>query len=105
MFKKATLIHELCHRLLVDNDFYFFDTINRSEDIHKAIDLILYDIWIDILGKSGADESKEKEMSYTIQEYKNAWEWAFSFDKEARQQKFKELTNKYANQPKTNRKG
>ncbi len=98
--KEATLIHELCHRLLVDNDFYFFDTTNRGEDVHKAIDLVLYDIWVEILGEESANDSKDEETSYNNPDYKNAWEWSLSFDKETRQVKFKELVAKYSNNPK-----
>ena len=98
--KEATLIHELCHRLLTDNYFYFFDTTNLPEDIHKAIDLILYDIWIHVIGEKSAIESRDKEISYGDPAYKNAWDWALSFDKEVRKTKFNELVAKYANHPK-----
>ena len=98
--KEATLIHELCHRLMIDNYFYIFDTTNLSEDIHKIIDLILFDLWVNILGEKSANESKDKEISYGEPAYKNAWEWALSFDKDARKTKFNELTAKYSNHPK-----
>jgi len=98
--KKATLIHELCHRILVDNYFYIFDNKNLSEDIHKIIYLFLYDIWVDLLGKKIANESKDVEIGYGDTTYKNAWGWALSFDKEARKLKFKEMVEKYSNHPK-----
>ena len=59
----ATVIHELLHRLLVDHDFWLFDSSNHSEEVHKIIDLVLYDVWVDVLGKKIADESREKEIS------------------------------------------
>jgi len=102
--KEAVLTHELCHRLLDDNHFYFFDTTNLSQDIHKTIDLILYDIWVLLLGKKCADERVDKEIGYGDVNYKNAWEWALSFDKKTRKQKFKEFVTKYSNHPKAKNK-
>ena len=98
--KKAVLIHELCHRLLVDNNFYIFDYKNLSEDIHKILNLILYDIWVNLLGEKKANVSKDIEIGYGDPAYKNAWEWALSFDKETREKKFKEMVKKYSNHPK-----
>ena len=95
--KKATLIHELCHRLLLDNNFYIFDYKNLAEDIHKIIDLILYDIWENVMGKEVANESKDTEIGHGDPTYKNAWDWALSFSFEERQAKFREMTSKYAN--------
>ena len=98
--KKAVLIHELCHRLLIDNNFYIFDTKNLSEDVHKILDLILYDLWVSLLGEKRANESKDVEIAYGDQAYKNAWDWALSFDKETRVKKFKEMVKQYSNHPK-----
>lgn len=98
--KEATLIHELCYRLMTDNYFYIFDHTNLSEDIHKIIDLILYDIWVKILGEKIAKESIEKEIGYGDPVYKNAWEWALGFTKDARKEKFAEMVVKYSNHPK-----
>jgi len=102
--KKASLIHELCHRLTLDNGFYIFDYKNLNEDIHKITDLILYDIWITILGEKAAEESREVEIKYGDPVYKSAWDWALALTYEERQSKFKELTQKYSNykKPKKN---
>jgi len=93
--KKGALIHELTHRLLIDNNFWFPDEKNFIEELHKVIDLILYDIWADLLGKDGAEDNKEVEMNYGNPIYKRAWEWALSFSKRERSEKFKEMRRKY----------
>jgi hypothetical protein len=92
--KKAALIHELIHRLLIDNNFWFKQK-NFTEEVHKVIDLILYDIWVDLLGKDGAEDNKKVEISYGNPAYKKAWEWALSFSKEERAKKFKKMRLKY----------
>lgn len=67
--KKATLIHELCHILLDDNEMKF----NSSEETHEKLNPILYKTWVDLYGKDFADkmivvESKRTDM------YKRVWE-------------------------------
>ncbi len=93
--KKATLVHELLHRLLMDNNYWLKDKDSFNEEVHKIIYLILYDIWIDLLGEKPAKESKNIEISYGSPTYKRAWDWALSFSKEERVKKFKELQEKY----------
>lgn len=84
------IIHELCHRLLSGNKIRI--DFNKGDDItleiHKVLNLILYDIWEDLYGKEYADKSVEAES------HKKAWKWALSFTKEERAQKFKELIKK-----------
>src|SRR5687768_8545378 len=50
--KKGTLIHELLHRLLVGNKVHIDSNSsnNVSLEVHKVLDLILYDIWIELFG-------------------------------------------------------
>ncbi len=92
--KEAALIHELIHRLLMDNNFWFKQK-NFTEELHRAVDLILYDIWVDLLGKDGAEDNKEVEIGYGNPDYKRAWEWTLSFSKEERAKKFQEMRKKY----------
>lgn len=66
-----------------------------TEELHKVIDLILYDIWTDLLGKEGAEDNKEVEIGYGNLDYKRTWEWALSFSKEERAKKFQEMRLKY----------
>ena len=93
--KEATLVHELLHRLLVDNNFWFDKKDSFREEVHKIIDLILYDIWVELLGKELANKSKAIEIGYGDPTYKKAWDWALSFSKKQRALKFKEMTKRY----------
>ena len=93
--KEATLVHELLHRLLIDNNFWFDKKDTFHEDIHKTIDLILYDIWVELLGKDLANKSKDIEIGYGDPTYKKAWDWALSFSKKQRELKFQGMTKKY----------
>ncbi|MAG59589.1 hypothetical protein CMO96_02250 [Candidatus Woesebacteria bacterium] len=93
--KEAVLVHELLHRLLIDNNFWFGNKDTYHEDVHKMIDLILFDIWVDLLGKKVAKESQELEISFGDPAYKRAWSWALSFSKDERPKKFQEMKKKY----------
>jgi len=93
--KETTLVHELLHRLLVDNNFWFDKKDTFHEDIHKIIDLILYDIWVELLGKDLANKSKDIEIGYGDPTYKKAWDWALSFSKKQRALKFQEMTKRH----------
>jgi hypothetical protein len=84
--KKATLIHELGHRLLV--------RIPKTKEIdeHRALFLVLYDIWDSLYGKDFADRMVEVEKKRKgIYDYQSAWKWALSMSKEERATRFKEL--------------
>ncbi len=92
--KRSTLIHELIHILLRDNNIKIPGKINFKEDLHKVIYLILYDVWVDLFGKNLAMVSKDKECVINLV-YKKAWSWALSFPKEERMVKFQEMKKKY----------
>jgi len=87
------LVHELCHRILAGNKvkIKFNDDENASLEVHKVLDLILYDIWTELYGKKFANKVKEWESNSWLDIYKKAWEWALSFDKTTRALKFKKL--------------
>ncbi|MCJ7804796.1 hypothetical protein MUP35_03645 [Patescibacteria group bacterium] len=94
--KKGALIHELTHMLLSDNNFYFpgdFTEEGFTEKSHRAIYLILYDVWSDLFGESFAKKIREVECGNPI--YNKAWDWALSFNKEERTIKFQEMKKKY----------
>ena len=94
--KLAVLVHELLHRLLIDNNFWFNKDLNiRTLEIHKLIYLILFDIWCDLLGNGAALKEKEREIGYGNRVYKEAWEWALAFSKEQRTIEFKQMKEKY----------
>jgi hypothetical protein len=85
--KKATLIHELGHRLLSRLPE------TREIDAHRALFLVLYDIWTKLYGKDFADKAVEVEKKRKgIYDYESAWNWALSLTQEERGSKFKELT-------------
>lgn len=88
--KKATLIHELGHRL---ND----PLRDKPEGIdeHRVLFLYLYDVWEKLYGKSFADEMVAVEQKRKgIYDYEAAWNWALSLSKEERASKLKEILNK-----------
>lgn len=89
--KEATLVHELLHRLLMNNNFSFSNKETFNKDVHGVIYLVLYDILVELLGVNIANKNKELEISYGNSDYKEAWEWALSFSKEERSKKFKEM--------------
>lgn len=85
--KLATIIHELGHRLLIGNGLPQRDNIT---EIHKDLNLVLYDVWTDLYGQEFADRNVEVESARTSF-YKEAWEWALAMDKQQRQEAFKKL--------------
>ena len=80
--KKATLIHELGHRLQSD-------LFHRDEDDHKYLFLWLYDVWVTLYGREFADEQVAVEKSRGRM-YPAAWDFALSFTAEQRAAKWKE---------------
>ena len=84
--KKATLIHELGHRLL--------GNIPKTKEVdeHRVLFLVLYDIWESLYGKVFADRMVEVEKGRKgIYDYESAWNWALSLTKEERAAQFKAL--------------
>jgi len=92
--KEGVLIHELLHRLLVENEYYLPNK-NFTEEIHRVIDLVLFDIWEELFGKKQARENMDHEIGYGCPDYKRAWKWALSFSKEERRKKFEQMKLKY----------
>ena len=77
-YKKATLVHELGHRLAL--------TLPRTGglDDHRLLYLFLYDAWTDLYGKAFADRmvSIERRIGPA---YEAAWTWALAMSREQRQ--------------------
>lgn len=99
--KKGTLVHELCHRLVVENKIHVetgntYNSWNMA--IHKHIDLILYDIRVELYGESFAKKEIDFEISLWdgkgISPYKIAWDWVLSMTKEERQKLWKKSLKK-----------
>ena len=90
--KKATIVHELLHRISAD---YMLPFPEPNDDlslaIHKQIYLVLYDLWVQLFGKVAADRQLALESSRSLI-YKNAWEWALGLSKEQRAERFAKLS-------------
>lgn len=84
--KKATVIHELGHRLIAG--------IRKTKEMdeHRVLFLILYDIWEKLYGKDFADDAVAVEKTRKgLYDYESAWKWALSLRKEERAARFKAL--------------
>lgn len=90
--KLAVLIHELCHRILAANEIgllknQFQSEQERTYEVHKILDLVLYDIWDDLYGEDFAKRNIEAEFRLKgTKIYKRAWEWALSMNREKRKE-------------------
>ena len=84
--KKATLIHELLHRML--------GRVKTTDEIdeHRKLFLVLYDIWVRLYGKEFADQNVAVESKRKgLYDYESAWKWALAMSPEERAAKFKTL--------------
>lgn len=90
--KLAVLIHELCHRILAANGIgllknQFQSEQERTYEVHKVLNLVLYDVWSDLYGEDFAKRNVEAETGWKeTQVYKKAWKWALSMSKEKRKE-------------------
>lgn len=85
-YKRATLVHELGHRLAL--------TFPRpaGADDHRLLYLFLYDVWTDLYGRAFADRMVAIERR--IQgpyDYDAAWTWALAMTREERQARLRSL--------------
>jgi hypothetical protein len=85
-YKKATLVHELGHRLALALP-------RRAElDDHRLLYLFLYDVWTDLYGRGFADRmvSIERRIPGGY-DYDAAWTWALSQSRAQRQERLRAL--------------
>ncbi len=85
-FAKATLAHEMGHRLAL--------ALPRTAEIddHRVLYLFLYDAWTDLYGRDFADRMVEIERGFhTHYDYDAAWTWALSMTHAQRQSRLKWL--------------
>jgi hypothetical protein len=77
-YKKATLVHELGHRLAL--------ALRRDPglDDHRLLYLFLYDVWTDLYGRDFADRMVRIERRIGP-DYDSAWTWALTMTREQRQ--------------------
>jgi hypothetical protein len=80
--KKATLIHELGHRLQAD-------LFRRGEDDHKFLFLWIYDVWVKLYGPEFATAQVQVERGRGRM-YPAAWDFALSFSPEERAARWKQ---------------
>jgi hypothetical protein len=83
--KKATLIHELGHRL----QGRFFA---KDEEDHPYLFLYLYDVWVDLYGQKFAEEQVRVEsLRKGIFDYETAWKDALALTASGRSQKWRQF--------------
>jgi hypothetical protein len=81
--KKATLVHELGHRLIAKQS---------KADNHPILFLFLYDVWVELWGKEFADEQVAIESNRRgLYDYEGAWREALSISSAERKKKLKWL--------------
>jgi hypothetical protein len=96
--KLATMIHELGHRLMVGNDIKlkFSDKNNsslKSQEIHEALYLFLYDVWKLVVDENFASRHMEREKGLKRDLYRKAWENITSLSKGEKSNKLNVLLN------------
>ncbi len=86
-FAKATLAHELGHRLAL--------RLPRTSEMddHRVLYLFLYDAWTDLYGRNFADRMVEIERGFhtSAYDYDAAWRWALAMTRAQRQARLKWL--------------
>jgi hypothetical protein len=76
--KRATLIHELGHRLLAE-------VVPRDFEDHPVLFLFLYDVWVELYGRPFADAQVAVESERRgIYDYEGAWRDALAMTAEER---------------------
>jgi hypothetical protein len=85
-YMKATLVHEIGHRLAL--------TLPRSPELddHRLLYLFLYDVWTDLYGRDFADRMVAIERRIRAPyDYDAAWTWALSMTREERRARLRDL--------------
>ena len=83
--KKATLIHELGHRL----QGHLF---KKDEESHPYLFLFLYDVWTQLYGQEFADQQVKVESARKgLYDYESAWKDALQLTQAERKAKWQEF--------------
>ncbi|MEA3042477.1 MAG: hypothetical protein QOH47_315 [Sphingomonadales bacterium] len=86
LYKKATLVHELGHRLS------FLLPRDPELDDHRLLYLFLYDVWTDLYGRAFADRMVSIERRIRSgYDYDAAWTWALAMTRAERQARLRAL--------------
>lgn len=83
-YKRATLVHEMGHRLS------FLLPRTAELDDHRLLYLFLYDVWADLYGNAFADRMVSIERRIGRQ-YDAAWTWALGMTRDQRQARLRAL--------------
>jgi hypothetical protein len=83
--KRATLVHELGHRLQVG--------VAGDEDEHEVLFLWIYDVWTTLWGKQFADQQVIVERARRGP-YPRAWDAALALNANERAEKFRRLKDR-----------
>lgn len=86
LYKRATLVHEMGHRLALEL------RPTSGLDDHRLLYLFLYDAWTSLYGQAFADRmvSIERRIPGPV-DYDAAWSWALAMTRDQRQAKLAEL--------------
>ena len=85
--KRATLVHELAHRLAND--------VRVPFDHHEAIFLFVYDVWVDLWGQAFADEQVTVESRRTGVDYAGMWKKALALSAAERASRLQDVITMY----------
>lgn len=91
-YKKAVLVHELGHRILLIN----LKTLPVGYDPEQLLDLFLYDVWVSLYGREFANrqvKTESEESRKKVYDFEKTWEWALSMTKKERHKLLKEAIN------------
>jgi hypothetical protein len=81
--KRATLVHELAHRLISDY-------VSKEGEDHPIIFLFVYDVWVKLWGREFADAQVAVEGRRTgYYDYAGAWRDALALGAEGRAKRWK----------------
>ena len=91
--KRATLVHELGHRLVSD-------VAPGGADQHKIIFLFVYDVWTKLWGREFADAQVAVESERRgIYDYEAAWRDALALGADGRAKRWSELLAEWRRSP------
>lgn len=86
LYKRATLVHELGHRLALT----LHGTVGLDD--HRLLYLFLYDVWTDLYGRDFADRMVRIERRIPGPgDYDAAWSWALGMSRDQRQARLRSL--------------
>jgi hypothetical protein len=87
--KRATLVHELSHRLISD-------VAPESVDQHPVIFLFVYDVWVQLWGEELADAQVVVESGRRgLYDYASAWQDALALGTAGRRERWRALLGQW----------